>query len=91
MNTTIGQIDTGQHCADIEGSRQLIARGYQTLEDLVQQGSEADWLKPVDTPFSARCPEYGFLPTRCITPHIMPGKSRLGWQREADGQGHAGQ
>jgi len=51
VNTTIGQIDTGQHCADIQGSRELIARGYQTLEDLIQHGSEADWLQPVDTPF----------------------------------------
>jgi hypothetical protein len=51
VNTTIGQIDMGQHSADVSGSRELIARGFRTLEDLIQHGSEADWLKPVETPF----------------------------------------
>jgi hypothetical protein len=49
-NTTIGQIDTGEHF-DIGRSRKLIERGYKTLEDLVEDSSEEDWLKPVDTPF----------------------------------------
>ncbi len=49
-NTTIGQIDTGQH-RDIRHSRELIERGYKMLQDLVENSSEEDWLKPVDTPF----------------------------------------
>jgi len=49
-NTTIGQLDTGQHC-DVATSRELIERGYQMLKDLVERSSEEDWLKPVDTPF----------------------------------------
>jgi uncharacterized damage-inducible protein DinB len=49
-NTTMGQIDTGQH-HDISQSRELIERGYQMLQDLVENTSEEDWLKPVDTPF----------------------------------------
>jgi uncharacterized damage-inducible protein DinB len=49
-NTTMGQIDTGQHF-DIGRSRELIERGYKTLEDLVEDSPEEDWLKPVDTPF----------------------------------------
>src|SRR5438045_8082691 len=49
-NTTIGQIDKGQHC-DIDHSRELIDRGYQMLKDLVEHSAEDDWLKPVDTPF----------------------------------------
>jgi uncharacterized damage-inducible protein DinB len=49
-NTTIGQIDNGQQY-DINHSRELIERGYQTLQDLVENSSEKDWLKPVDTPF----------------------------------------
>jgi DinB superfamily len=49
-NTTIGQIDNGQHY-DISHSRELIGRGYQMLQDLVETSSEEDWLKPVDTPF----------------------------------------
>jgi hypothetical protein len=49
-NTTIGQIDNGQH-HDISRSRELIERGYKMLQDLVENSSEEDWLKPVDTPF----------------------------------------
>jgi uncharacterized damage-inducible protein DinB len=49
-NTTIGQIDTGQRY-DIDDSRKLIQRGYQVLKDLVENSTEEDWLKPVDTPF----------------------------------------
>ena len=49
-NTTIGQIDAGQHL-DTGHSRELIERGYKMLEDLVEDNSEEDWLKPVDTPF----------------------------------------
>ena len=50
-NTTIGQIDTGQHHGDIGQSRDLIERGYKNLQDLVENSPEEDWLKPVDTPF----------------------------------------
>jgi uncharacterized damage-inducible protein DinB len=50
-NTTIGRVDTGQHQADTRHSRELIARGYQSLQHLVENSSEKDWLKPVDTPF----------------------------------------
>ena len=49
-NTTIGQKDTGQRY-EVSRSRELIERGYRTLEDLVETSSEADWLKPVETPF----------------------------------------
>lgn len=49
-NTTIGQIDSGRH-DDIGHSRELIERGYKMLRDLVENSSDEDWLKPVDTPF----------------------------------------
>jgi uncharacterized damage-inducible protein DinB len=49
-NTTMGQIDKGEHY-DIGHSRELIERGYQTLQELVENSAEEDWLKPVDTPF----------------------------------------
>jgi uncharacterized damage-inducible protein DinB len=49
-NTTIGQVDTGQH-SDVAHSRELIARGYQVLQELAENSAEADWLTPVDTPF----------------------------------------
>jgi uncharacterized damage-inducible protein DinB len=49
-NTTIGQTDNGQHY-DVNYSRELIERGYQTLKNLVENSTDEDWLKPVDTPF----------------------------------------
>jgi uncharacterized damage-inducible protein DinB len=50
QNTTMGQIDTGQH-HELGHSRELIERGYKMLQDLVENSSEEDWLKPVATPF----------------------------------------
>jgi uncharacterized damage-inducible protein DinB len=49
-NTTMGETDTGQHF-DIGYSRDLVERGYKVLEELVQDSSDEEWLKPVDTPF----------------------------------------
>ena len=49
-NTMIGQIDTGQHY-EVGYSRELIDRGYRMLQDLVENSSDENWLKPVDTPF----------------------------------------
>jgi uncharacterized damage-inducible protein DinB len=55
-NTTMGEIDTGQHF-DIGYSRELIERGYKVLEELVESRLEEDWLKPVDTPFFGTVPK----------------------------------
>jgi uncharacterized damage-inducible protein DinB len=49
-NTTIGQLDTGQH-GDVGYSRTLIERGYRTLQALAESTPSDDWLKPVETPF----------------------------------------
>jgi uncharacterized damage-inducible protein DinB len=49
-NTTIGQTDKGQEFS-VEYSRELIARGYGVLKDLVENSTDEEWLKPVDTPF----------------------------------------
>ena len=49
-NTTIGKIDDGEHY-DVNYSKDLIERGYQMLNALVENSSDEDWLKPVDTPF----------------------------------------
>jgi len=49
-NTTMGQIDKGEHY-DIGHSQELVERGYQMLRDLVENSTDEDWLKPVDTPF----------------------------------------
>lgn len=49
-NTTIGQNDSGQHF-DISYSRELIERGYKVLQELIENSSDDDWMKPIDTPF----------------------------------------
>ena len=49
-NTTIGQADNGQEF-NVEYSRELISRGYGALKGLVENSTDEDWLKPVDTPF----------------------------------------
>lgn len=49
-NTTIGQTDNGQQF-DVEESRELVSRGYGVLKGLVENSSDDDWLKNVDTPF----------------------------------------
>jgi hypothetical protein len=46
----MGQTDNGQEF-NVEYSRELVARGYGVLKDLVENGADGDWLKPVDTPF----------------------------------------
>ena len=49
-NTTIGQPDKGDRY-DINYNRELIERGYQTLKYLIENSSDEDWLKPIETPF----------------------------------------
>lgn len=49
-NTTMGQPDNGQSF-DVAQSRELIARGYESLTSLIENTADEDWLKPIDTPF----------------------------------------
>lgn len=46
--TTIGQTDTGKDY-DLETSRMLFEEGYSTLEKLVNETSDNEWLEKVDT------------------------------------------
>lgn len=50
QNTTIGKTDNGQG-RDVKYSKELIDRGYRMLTEFVENSSEEDWLKPVETPF----------------------------------------
>jgi uncharacterized damage-inducible protein DinB len=49
-NTTIGQIDKGEHY-DIGHSGELIDRGYKMLQGVVENSTDESWLEAVDTPF----------------------------------------
>ena len=46
--TTMGQKDTGKEY-DLETSRKLVEEGYTTLEKLVNETSDNEWLEKVDT------------------------------------------
>jgi hypothetical protein len=46
--TTLNQIDTGEHY-DIEISRRLFEQGYATLEKLMNETSDNEWLEEIDT------------------------------------------
>ena len=45
-NTTIGQIDNGQHY-DVGHSKDLIERGFQALKHLVENSTAEDWLTAI--------------------------------------------
>jgi uncharacterized damage-inducible protein DinB len=63
-NTTIGQKDTGQQY-EVSRSRELIERGYRTLHESIDSSSEADWLRPVETPF------FGTVPRVRLLAHVL--------------------
>ena len=63
-NTTMGRTDDGQ-LFDVEHSRQLIERGYASLKRLVEDSTDDDWLRPVDTPF------FGTVPRIRLFAHIL--------------------
>jgi len=63
-NSTIGKTDDNQ-VFDVNYSRELIARGFEMLKTLVENSSEEDWLKPVDTPF------FGTVPRIRLFAHIL--------------------
>jgi uncharacterized damage-inducible protein DinB len=48
--TTIGQIDTGKHY-DHETSRMYFENGYNTLEKLVTDTPDKEWLEEIETPW----------------------------------------
>jgi len=48
--TTIGQLDTGIPY-DIETSRHYFEEGYTTLEKIVQNTTDQEWLEEIETPW----------------------------------------
>jgi len=50
VNTTMGQHDTGQG-KDLGTSRELLAKGYALLEQIITSTPDASWYDPVETPF----------------------------------------
>jgi len=49
-NTTMGDTDRGQG-KDIEESRQMIDKGYQIWQQIIETTPDGQWLEMVDTPF----------------------------------------
>jgi uncharacterized damage-inducible protein DinB len=49
-NTTMGRTDTGQG-KNVEESRQLVNKGYNLLDQIIETTRKEDWLGIIDTPF----------------------------------------
>lgn len=64
QNTTIGQKDIGQHY-DLQTSHLLVQKGYEMLENLVQNTPDSAWLNTIETPF------FGTIPRIRLFSHIL--------------------
>jgi uncharacterized damage-inducible protein DinB len=53
QNTTMGQSDRGQG-KNIEDSRQLIDKGFNVWQHIIEITSDEEWLGLIDTPFFGR-------------------------------------
>jgi uncharacterized damage-inducible protein DinB len=53
--TTMGQTDTGEDY-DLETSRMLVEEGYNTLEELVKETSDEEWLEEIETTWFGKLP-----------------------------------
>ncbi|MBX2915765.1 MAG: DinB family protein [Cyclobacteriaceae bacterium] len=51
--TTMGQSDTGARY-DLNTSQEIFDQGYKTLENLVNETSEKDWLEEIETTWFGR-------------------------------------
>jgi len=54
-NTTIGETENEQG-QNIEESNDLIEKGYEMLQKLIENTPDSDWLEPIETPFSGTIP-----------------------------------
>jgi uncharacterized damage-inducible protein DinB len=50
QDTTMGRTDTGQG-KNVEESRQLVNKGYNLLEQIIETTPREEWLGMIDTPF----------------------------------------
>lgn len=63
-NTTIGENDKGQ-CENVEASKELIEKGYEMLEKLIENTPDSVWLETIETPF------FGAIPKIRLFSHIL--------------------
>jgi len=63
-NTTMGEAENGQG-QDIEKGKELVEKGYEMLQKLIENMSDADWLEPIETPF------FGTIPRIRLFAHIL--------------------
>jgi uncharacterized damage-inducible protein DinB len=73
QNTTMGRTDSGQG-KNVEESRQLINKGYELLEQIIETTREEDWLGMTDTPF------FGKVTRLRLFSHILFHNSHHGGQ-----------
>lgn len=58
--TTVGQTDKGKDY-DLETSRRLFEEAYTTLEKLVTETSDKEWLEKIDTSWFGKLPRVNIL------------------------------
>ncbi|MDQ3062101.1 MAG: DinB family protein [Acidobacteriota bacterium] len=63
-NTTMGEAENGQG-QDIKKGKKLVEKGYEMLQKLIENMSDADWLEPIETPF------FGTIPRIRLFAHIL--------------------
>jgi hypothetical protein len=69
QDTTMGRKDTGQG-KNVEESRQLINKGFNLLEQIIENTRGEDWLGMIDTPF------FGKVTRLRLFSHILFHNSR---------------
>jgi hypothetical protein len=74
QNTTIGQVDDGQHY-DLATSRTLVESGYELFQRVIEETADPAWIEAIETPF------FGTVSRARLFAHVLfhnshqPGKS----------------
>jgi hypothetical protein len=80
QDTTMGRTDTGQG-KNVEESRQLVNKGYDLLEQIIETTQESDWLGMIETPFFGKVTRVRLFSHILIHNHIMRDRFLYPYQR----------
>lgn len=63
-NTTMGENDDGRDY-DLGESKEFIEKGFEMLQNLIENSTDSDWLKIIETPF------FGDVPRIRLFAHVL--------------------
>lgn len=63
-NTTMGATDNNQH-RNVQKIKELIEKGYEMLQKLIEETPNVEWLETVETPF------FGTIPRIKLFAHVL--------------------